>query len=77
VLGDGEVDPLEILRGRIRKQLAGRERPLDGRAWRRVYSTMLRAGFDHETVRRELEPYRSDSDPSEDPFPEEMHDEFA
>jgi len=61
----GDLDSLAALRHRMRRQLSATDRPLDSRGYARVYNALLRAGFEGEHIRRELEPYRG-SDASRD-----------
>ena len=65
-IDSGDLDSLAVLRHRLRRQLSSAERPLDSRGYARVYNALLRAGFEGEHIRKELEPYRG-SDPSRDP----------
>ena len=55
----GDVVPRELLRARIRNRLGAGEPPLPPRAYARMYNALRRAGFDEESIVRELEPYRT------------------
>jgi len=77
VVQEGDLDPLEILRRRIGRLVPAGGGQLDGRHWRRVYNALIRAGFDTESVRRELEPYRDQPDPHEQFSSDETNDDFA
>jgi len=62
----GDVDLPAALHRRLHKQLRDADRPLDPKGYARVYNALLRAGFESEPIRKELEPYRA-SEPSRDP----------
>lgn len=55
----GDVSPRELLRARIRRRLAGGSQQLQPRAYARMYNALRRAGFEEESIGRELEPYRA------------------
>ena len=55
----GDVAPRELLRARIRSRLGDGPQQLQPPAYARMYHALRRAGFDEESVGRELEPYRA------------------
>ena len=55
----GDVVPRQLLRARIRSRLGGGPQQLQPRAYARMYNALRRAGFDEESIGRELEPYRA------------------
>ena len=55
----GDVDPRELLRSRIRSRLGDPSQGLAPRAHARMYNALRRAGFDEESIGTELEPYRA------------------
>ncbi len=55
----GDVVPRELLRARIRSRLGDGLQHLQPRAYARMYNALRRAGFDEESIGRELEPYRT------------------
>ncbi len=55
----GDVAPLELLRARVRSRLGDGPRQLQPRAYARMYNALRRAGFEEESIGRELEPYRA------------------
>ena len=56
----GDLDPSELLRRKLERQLQGTPRIATDRDYARVYNALRRAGFDEEAIRTELEPYRRD-----------------
>ena len=67
----GEIEPREQLRAAVRRRV--RElASLDSRGYARVYNALLRAGFDAEEIRCELDPYRA-GDPFDTPHHDETH----
>ena len=55
----GDIAPRELLRARIRSGLGDGPPHLPPRAYARMYNALRRAGFDEESIGRELEPYRA------------------
>lgn len=55
---EGHVDPADMLQRAVARRLAG-EPELDDRARRRVYNALLRAGFEADAIRSELDAQRS------------------
>jgi len=51
---EGEVSLEDILAQQVRRRIARRGRPLDRRAYARVYNALLRAGFPADAVERAL-----------------------
>jgi SOS response regulatory protein OraA/RecX len=55
----GDLAPRELLRARIRSRLGDGPPQLEARGYARMYNALRRAGFDEESIGRELEPYRT------------------
>ncbi len=64
----GDVHPLELLRGEIRRRLVDEGRIVDRRHYGRVYNALLRAGYEADQIERELRAF---------PGADEVEDEFA
>ena len=54
VVRRGDLDPAGLIRDAVDRGIAGQGGRLDDRTYRRVYNSLLRAGFDDPDVRREL-----------------------
>jgi len=55
----GDVSMEAVLRQRLERHLRGAAK-VGARDYARVYTALRRAGFDAESIRRELDPYRDD-----------------
>jgi regulatory protein len=75
VVASGDVDPVEVLRSQIRRRTGGAS-SLDRRAFARVYNALLRAGFNEDMVRQELERYLDERIPPDASFADEADDDF-
>jgi regulatory protein len=73
---EGELEDVELLRRRLRRHLRDPRGPLDRRDYARVYNALLRAGFDPEAIRRELDSYRGPAS-HDRPTTDETIDDFA
>ncbi|HKQ59697.1 MAG TPA: hypothetical protein VJS92_00350, partial [Candidatus Polarisedimenticolaceae bacterium] len=63
-VAQGELAEDQPLRQAVGRRLAAGG--LDRRAYRRVYNALLRAGFEAERIRAELEPHRTFPDDDDD-----------
>jgi regulatory protein len=66
LLEERQVEPGRILTSQAASRLEREGGRLDRRAYRRVYNSLLRAGFDPNDIRTELKPYRDFSDDVDD-----------
>jgi regulatory protein len=57
-LSDNDIDPEEVLRRQVTKQVERSGGHLEPRAYRRVYNALLRGGHDAGSVIQALRPYR-------------------
>jgi len=76
--GDGEFAPEDELARRVARATRDGAQRLDRRAQARLYQALVRAGFDHEAIRRAIEPARADGEDDEmEPAAHEGPDELA
>jgi regulatory protein len=68
VVERGELDPREQLREQIRRRRRGRVGRLAPGEYARVYNALLRAGFEADAVRQELDPQLAAPEPSDSEF---------
>ena len=72
----GDVVPRELLRARIRSRLTEGSQHLSARDYARMYNALRRAGFDEESIERELQPYRTLLESPRDPTDDERIDDL-
>ena len=61
-LEQGRLEPERLLARQAGRRVEREGGRLDARAYRRVYNSLLRAGFEARSIRTQLEPYRDFAD---------------
>ena len=74
LLARGDLDPADLAAREARRRAAAHGGTLDRKRFAAVYNALFRAGFEPETIRVAIDPYRREAGGVEEDTPETMDD---